>query len=93
MKLRIAEAEPGELLSRAVDAVRVIERITGRTLLREDLRKAVPSEKPVRPSKRPSTPSKPQFKFKVLNESVDRGHVEVERIRKLMLEKMGKVLS
>jgi len=89
MKLRIAEAVPGELLSRAVEAVRVIERITGRCLLRDDLRKA--SSKSAQPSK--TSPSKPQFEYPVLAGTVKRGGKEIERIRKLMLERMGEVLD
>jgi hypothetical protein len=97
MKLRIAEAEPGELVSRAVDAVRVIERITGRSLLREDLckgpvraseglRKADAAEKQIN-----QTPA--QFEYPVISESVKRGGKEVERIRKLMVSRMSKVLD
>ena len=82
MKLRIAESKPGELVSRAVEAVRVIERLTGRTLLRDDLCKASPA-----PSKTP------QFEYQVLDESVDRAGAEVERIRKLMVKRINEVLK
>jgi hypothetical protein len=86
MRLRIAETVPGELLTRAVDAVRVIERLSGRTLLRDDLRKADKVEEQIKQS-----PA--QFEYKVLEQAVKRGGKEVERIRKRMLERINEVLK
>jgi len=91
MKLHIAETKPGELLTRAVEAVRVIERLTGRVLLRDELRKAadqVPEQ--IRQTK---AQFEAQFEYPVISESVKRGGKEIERIRKRMVERMNEVLG
>ena len=90
MKLRIAETVPGELVSRAVEAVRVIERITGRALLGE-MHKASQAAKDEVAQQIDQSPA--QFEYPVLLSSVKRSGREVERIRKLMVKKMDKVLD
>lgn len=93
MKLRIAESVPGELTRRAVDAVRVIERITGRRLLRDDLVKGDLS-KPGKPTvDEQITQTSAQFEYPVLKAAAGNGGREVARIRKLMLKKMNAVVS
>lgn len=78
MKIRIEESRPGELVEKAEDVVRTLEKLSGRDLLI----KAAPHE-----------PKEPRFEHRALEQSVTRSRKAVTRIRRLMDAKISAVLG
>lgn len=83
MKIRIIERHPGELSAKAEDAVRVIERLSGRRLL-----KAAPA-----PDEQIKQTPGTQFEYKALEGAVKARRKEVKRIKALMDAKIAAVLG
>ena len=79
MRIRI-EAKPGELRARAEDVVRVVERLSGRELLKADPNDQIKQ-----------TPA--QFEYAVIEDSVKRSQRKVGQIRAAMLTKIAGVLE
>lgn len=79
MRIRI-EAKPGELRARAEDVVRVVERLSGRELLKADPNDQINQ-----------TPA--QFEYAVIEDSVKQSQRKVRQIRKAMLAKIAGVLE
>jgi len=82
MKVRIVEERPGEVKDRAEDVVRVLEKLTGRSLL-----KAAPAHDDQ------IKQTAARFEYLAIEQVVKRARKEhVDPVRKLMDEKIAKVL-
>ncbi len=83
MKIRIQEDHPGELAEKAEDAVRVIEHLSGRSLL-----KAAPE--PDEQIKQTAA----QFEYPSIKQAVDRARTRhVDAVKRHMDKKIAKVLG
>lgn len=77
MKIRVQEQHPGELVEKAEDVVRVLEKLAGRSLLKADSHS---HEKPVR-------------WLPALKASFDARSTEADRIAEVMKEKLLSALE
>ena len=83
MKIKIIEQHDGELAEKAEDVVRVVERLTGRVLL-----KAAPE-----PDDQIKQTAGTQFEYKAMAGAVKRSRKHVDRIKTLMDRKIAAVLE